>query len=236
MNSRTIRYLTKCAIDAYDAPIKDIVQLLDSDKQNRGYMIADDAGVLVAISGTQSKEDFIIDCKVIQEHENGGMVHSGFWDEYEAIRDQVFDFLNKNKDATVRFTGHSLGAAIATYATEEAVTILKRDVQLLTLGSPRPGDCDFAQGFNEVVKDVMRIVHRFDIVPRIPKINAMHVAFPLHLDSDGSVIDEAVGLFQRTRRDLRIAIADVTGEALRDHYRPSYLSAVESYLSSFSST
>jgi pimeloyl-ACP methyl ester carboxylesterase len=235
MNRNTVRYMAKCAVDCYDAPVHGTLQLLDNAGNNRGYMLADGFGIMIAVSGTQSKRDFLIDCEVLQEHANGGGVHSGFWDEYEEIRDQVLGFISDNRNLPVMACGHSLGGAIATFVAEEAATICQRKVQLLTLGSPRPGNADFAQGFNMAVKDCLRIVHRWDFVPRIPKIDASHVGTLLHLDEAGRLIPEPTTFWQRAARDARIALADLIGQALRDHRSPRYLDVTERYLSGLGS-
>jgi predicted lipase len=230
MNSLDTLALVQHSCDAYDAPWKGTEQLLDDDGQNRGYMQLDSRGVMIAISGTQSKKDFLTDMEVLQEHEQGGMVHSGFWEEYEQIQGQILAFIRSHPMAPVRLTGHSLGGALATYATEDAANLENREVKLVTIGSPSPGDMRYCARFNGLVKNSVRIVHGWDFVPRLEKINAQHVNGLLHIDNWGRPIRQPETFGQQLVRDAENIFADVVGWGLRDHDRHLYLESVNRFM------
>lgn len=78
----------------------------------------------------------------------------------------------QRKDRCLYFTGHSLGAAIATLAAYEFHRLESRaPVALYTFGSPRSGGTDFARyvGSNTEYQ-IYRIVNSADIVTRVPPL------------------------------------------------------------------
>jgi hypothetical protein len=91
----------------------------------------------------------------------GGNVHSGFaralldvWQGVDAALDQISDY-------KLLFTGHSLGAALATLAAS-----LERPKALYTIGSPRVGDQAFVDKLQGL--DNHRYVDCCDLVTRVP--------------------------------------------------------------------
>ena len=111
------------------------------------------------------------------------VVHSGFGDDYDSIRDNLWNLVTmarlKYPEYSLHFTGHSLGGALATLASLEAVYSLKYDnVTIVTFGSPRVGGVMFAYTWNTLLSSrSLRLVHEFDLVPHLPpsKIGFSHV-------------------------------------------------------------
>lgn len=69
------------------------------------------------------------------------------------------------------FTGHSLGAALATLASFDAVTsgyLPARHVAVYNFGSPRVGNQALANAITKAIPDFYRVVHWEDIVPHLP--------------------------------------------------------------------
>jgi triacylglycerol lipase len=131
------------------------------------------------------------------ESESGGAVHRGF----HAALDQVWTTMllpclarlgAENPERSVWFTGHSLGAALATLAADRCRTV--RGVY--TFGSPLVGDRSFAQGFPV---NAFRFVHNNDIVPHLPRFGPsatpplirayQHVGQLQYIAADGTVKD-----------------------------------------------
>jgi predicted lipase len=78
------------------------------------------------------------------------MVHGGFYDAYQDISPQVIDavsgYLNQYPSAQISITGHSFGAALATFAAIDIIDRLKpffNQVNFYTFGSPRTGNQAF---------------------------------------------------------------------------------------------
>jgi predicted lipase len=78
----------------------------------------------------------------------GCRVHRGFLESYMQIRDQVLEalvgLLQAHPDAPLLLTGHSLGAALATFAVLDVLHVLNDSVSALyTFGKPRIGNRPF---------------------------------------------------------------------------------------------
>jgi hypothetical protein len=90
----------------------------------------------------------------------GGLVHSG----YKRIFDNFWPELRgllRSLDCPVYYTGHSLGAALATLTAS-----MSPPKALYTFGSPRIGNIAFAKTLQHV--NAYRIVNTYDIVSAIP--------------------------------------------------------------------
>jgi len=102
----------------------------------------------------------------------GATVHKGFYHSYLSIARQVNlaakSLLSSCQKCHIYVTGHSLGAAIATLAAADLYQI-SPDISLYTFGSPRVGDEAFAAYFDKILPDTFRIIHHFDIVPKVPQ-------------------------------------------------------------------
>ncbi|XP_043725654.1 triacylglycerol lipase OBL1-like [Telopea speciosissima] len=96
---------------------------------------------------------------------------------YYLIGDKLRALVEKNKGAKILITGHSLGAALATLFPailihHQQTSILSRLFGVYTFGQPRVGDKQFGSfmetHLNSKFKRYVRVVYRYDIVPRIP--------------------------------------------------------------------
>jgi len=119
---------------------------------------------------------------------HGGKVHGGFkkaLDEVWEGERGLFNYLKKKakNGLTLWFTGHSLGAALATLAWKRYSRHGK--VQgLYTFGSPRVGDRDFGIGFQETY----RFVNNKDIVTMVPPPgDYRHVGCLKHINPRGFI-------------------------------------------------
>ncbi|KAJ3105619.1 hypothetical protein HDU97_007826 [Phlyctochytrium planicorne] len=112
---------------------------------------------------------------------NGIQVHSGFLDTFNELQPLVDKELKRvltSPDAcpkcnTVAFTGHSLGAALATIGTYMYAvngTLGDRKFRLYTFGSPRVGSEGLFKAIEKTGKllEHIRIVNAQDIVPTVP--------------------------------------------------------------------
>ena len=171
----------------------------------------------------------------------GANVHHGF----SAAVDEVWegaglkDFVSNLPSRTIWFTGHSLGAALATLA---AVRSERLD-GLYTFGSPRVGDEGFARAFSRHLSDkgveYFRFVNNRDIVTTVPltsippRITFKHVGTLKHIDARGQ-IHESSTLFERLKNEVRSHLPldpaggldprffDLIPNALEDHVPTLY--------------
>jgi len=108
----------------------------------------------------------------------GGRVHQGFAKALNAVRLDVERSL-RGIGGKVLFTGHSLGAAMATL-----LASAKNPDSLYTFGSPKVGDAGFVGSLNAVTN--RRYVDCCDLVARMPPdaIGYAHVGNPHYIYSD----------------------------------------------------
>ena len=104
----------------------------------------------------------------------GCRVHQGFMDTYNSAKNQVLDairgFHNSHPTAKVYVTGYSLGGAQAVYC---AADLYKAGIQanLMTFGSPRPGNYKFSRYLNSLVTGLnYRITYQGDKISILPPL------------------------------------------------------------------
>jgi len=112
----------------------------------------------------------------LEPWQKGGKVHSGFAHAFAEIWKDLDPPLRR-VDCKILFTGHSLGAAVATLAAS-----LRRPNTLYTFGSPRVGNSDFIAACRDV--NSQRYVDCCDIVTRIPlrEMGYEHVGKAYYID------------------------------------------------------
>lgn len=104
---------------------------------------------------------------------DGCLVHSGFNTGYDEIAATLIDAVKKAHDANptykIVFTGHSLGAAMATLS---AANLRARGyaIDIYSYGSPRVGNRAFAEFVTKQPGTENRLTHGNDPVPRLPPI------------------------------------------------------------------
>ncbi|KAL6897753.1 hypothetical protein ACP4OV_006712 [Aristida adscensionis] len=93
---------------------------------------------------------------------------------YYKLREVLREQLKKHPNANVVVTGHSLGGALAAIfpallAFHGEADILDRLLAVNTYGQPRVGDAAFAAFVRASVPvEPLRVVYRYDVVPRVP--------------------------------------------------------------------
>ena len=164
----------------------------------QGFLAAGETEIVVAFRGTEPSqmEDWATDLNAGLVGGPGGRVHEGFSLALAMVwRDLLAKLLDVRERArlagrrqTLWFTGHSLGAALATLAV--AKLRLERDQPvngLYTFGQPRTGDGDFARSFDaDFGRRTFRVVHNNDVVPRVPPrlVRYSHVGQLIYFDAD----------------------------------------------------
>jgi pimeloyl-ACP methyl ester carboxylesterase len=152
--------------------------------------------VFVSFRGTQADKwrDVVADIEFIPCEWGGpGLVHSGFWEAYASLRDEIGKWLEEQPETSLVITGHSLGAAMATLMAAHHPR-----AQLVTFGSPRVGTTPFAAQF--AGRDVRRYVDCADFVTRVPLPRLLDCT---HLEGE-TYIDSGVGLHRPPPDDSAI--------------------------------
>lgn len=164
-----------------------------SHKGSNVYVTQNADDVVVVCRGTEVKEwnDIRADLSInLYPSRSGiGKVHRGFRTYTDNVWESVREDLTKARMKIVWFTGHSLGAAMATLMARRCV--LQGDLPtpqaLFTYGSPRVGNRTYVNEFNTRL-----IHHRWvndgDIVTKIPFAPFYyHCGTMHHIDSKGKI-------------------------------------------------
>ena len=173
----------------------------DPSKSTKGFFASRSSvapAAIVSFRGTDKDDDRNVrsDEDTLAVARDGYVVHRGFalaldqvWDS--EIKSMLDDFLKVSPAAPIFFTGHSLGAALATIA----VTRFEgNNCALYTIGSPRIGDEAFVRAVLQKTKRVFRFVNGQDIVTQIPPEVPLehyfrHVGNEKYIDRNGVIRD-----------------------------------------------
>ena len=143
-----------------------------------GYNQKDDE-IVVAFRGSDNIVNWISNIDFLQiayKDVTGAKAHRGFYLSYQLVQPQVISavksLLSLHTTAKILVTGHSLGAALATFAALDIKETLnpQRTLRLYNFGSPRTGNQLFADHVMTVLPEgtFFRVVHSNDIVPHLP--------------------------------------------------------------------
>lgn len=173
------------------------------------FVAANDRLAFVAFRGTQSGARSLKDIRqivldveddghfLLAPFATGGSVHRGFAGAVGAVWEDAglsSHLAGLAPGRALWFTGHSLGAAVATVAAVLCEQAGMRVGGLYTYGSPRVGDAEFAVRFREFFpgdagRDYQRFANERDIVARVPPepFGYRHVGASHHIEADGTI-------------------------------------------------
>jgi predicted lipase len=152
----------------------------------------------IVFRGTEGYDDVKIDLMELQEPLFPGnkkvLVHRGFLKQLRSIFGELLDTIDKSMVSvhTVQFSGHSLGAALATLAAGIFSPIIRSKsgiVKCHTIGCPRIGNAAFVDWFSGLVDESYRFLNFKDPVPLLP-VNGYykHINGGYEIDSNCNVI------------------------------------------------
>jgi len=160
--------------------------------------------------------------------ETQGKVHDGFKDELDKIYPLILEWLGSKRDKTVIITGHSLGAAMASLFAAR-LHQMDIDVELYTFGSPRVGNKEWAEQFENI--KAYRFVNNNDLVCRVPTgLYYQHVGETCYFSYKGNLMQNA-SAWQRFTDRIRSRVRVITKlevfDSLYDHNIPKYQKRVK---------
>jgi hypothetical protein len=140
---------------------------------------------VVAFRGTDKEDptDLVADADAFPSHWQGeGKVHEGFAAALAELEPRLSDRL-KSVQCRLVFTGHSLGAAMATL-----MASLHQPDALFTIGSPLVGDAAFLATLSNLENH--RFVDCCDLVTRVPPeiLGYRHLGKPTYIAENRQVI------------------------------------------------
>jgi len=163
-----------------------------------GYLTTPTPTIVAVFRGTENVKGWISDGNVIQEafpYCAGCSVHQGFWNAYKGGAPQVYELIDEavakcGEACPVIFTGHSLGAALATLASfDVSVRNSSLNISLFNFGSPRVGNPQFASALvSKLFSQTYRYTHSRDLVPMVPyqAENYHHITEEIWQDPNGA--------------------------------------------------
>ena len=135
----------------------------------QAFLAKNDEFAVLSFRGTQPDkwEDVRTDLRVLKLRTIDGRVHIGFKNAFDDVKDAITEELRKHLGKMPLYiTGHSLGAALATVATQEIEEEFNDLVAACyTFGSPRVGDGKYEKA---IKVPFYRIVNTTDIVTLLP--------------------------------------------------------------------
>lgn len=160
-----------------------------------------DGYAVLAFRGTEvtKRQDVVIDARAMRVSILEGRVHTGFRVAYDSVAKEIEESVLKLKDTPLYITGHSLGAALATVATqrlEHNPRIREIIAACYTFGSPRVGNTHYDIEFKS---PIYRVVNTTDIVTVIPLLamGYIHIGDIRFLGSGDGEFRRGIPIFRR---------------------------------------
>lgn len=163
-------------------------------KHTQVFLAGNQDMIVVAFRGTEPHmlQDWMTDIRLRKKRGPYGKVHRGFLGAFRAVWPEVSHTLRKwqTQAQSLWFTGHSLGAALATLGVATLGEEAKPVHGLYTFGQPRVGGKTFARNFNlDFQSRTFRFVNNNDVVTRVPtrRMGYRHIGQVLVFDSRGNL-------------------------------------------------
>ena len=147
--------------------------------------------VVIALRGTATPLEWLENFRAtltpipgaeLSDDDQAPMVETGFLSLYTAgskslqdsIREEISRILRRypNEPLSITFTGHSLGAALATLAAYDIKTTFEQTplVTVISFGGPRVGNRSFRSLVEKQGVKILRIVNPSDLITKLPGI------------------------------------------------------------------
>ena len=191
----------------------------------------------MAFRGTNEGQDWIDNLDAFAIDALFGQFHRGFWKSVEDVwhpMDARCRELQHKRRRPVFFTGHSLGGAMATIAAAKYIHEDKPFTGVYTFGQPRAMTRATARVFNMECKErFFRFHNNNDIVTRVPArlMGYSHVGSYLYISQEKKIFREPGFWFKFLDccEGAFNAMKETGVDAVQDHGRDKYLSAVEAW-------
>jgi len=212
----------------------------------RGYIGANENGIVLAFRGTDDVTDWLINLNVVQIEDHGALVHRGFcqalttvWPRIEAKLLALLD----HRPRKIWITGHSLGGALATLTALRIQRMGIGQLETFTFGQPRVGDRVMA---GQITSPFYRFAYYADPVCMAPftvprAMQYKHAGTLKQIDAAGQIVDKDSHFLTRVLSKILSAtqVADdflnsdlksFLTRRINDHYMANYIEKIENNL------
>jgi predicted lipase len=204
------------------------------ETDTQAFLVSNGEYAVLAFRGTEvtKKTDITTDIKATKVSIIEGRVHRGFLEGYNSIKDDILEALKKVLGLPIYITGHSLGAALATVATNyleneiiKGVPIRDQIAACYTFGSPRVGNKQYDSDFKS---PIYRMVNTTDIVTVVPLLamGYIHIGDVRFLGPSMGNIRRGIPILQRIYFFLMAAFR-LFGPLVGDHAIDLYRKKLE---------
>jgi predicted lipase len=160
--------------------VKQVVNLRQHISVYYGFLLTSPKMNILMFRGTQRQLEWLENILAVQEDyvhpTNGtviGKVHSGIYDFYQthlakSVK-EVVQSLDPKQPLII--SGHSLGAALATFAALDLALVLPKlqpNIQVYTYAGPRLGNKAFVEAHSQLLPNHYRITNLADMIPMLP--------------------------------------------------------------------
>ena len=206
-------------------------RFFDRKKSTQAALVEGPGFHVLAFRGTIGLRDWVEDAKVkLDPFADGQKVHHGFNEALNEVWSEVEPEL-RTIATPLFFTGHSLGAALATLAGARATANLP--LAVYAFGSPRVGNKKFAQAYPA---RLYRVVNNRDLVATVPpeSLHYAHAGELHYVTSDKRLLTNPSSkerLFDALRDDDTFSLfkQDVIPEQIADHAPVNYVAWMQRF-------
>jgi len=149
----------------------------------------------IAFRGTENISNLIDDakfskdsfnkCKDCEIHHGFNLLYSNTKEVFMMVFNEVY---NNNEVEKVVLTGHSMGGPLAMLGSIDVKEKISADVdlKLITFGSPRLGEENFINYFDNLIKHHYRVTYKDDPVITVPPtlFGFKHIGYEIHITND----------------------------------------------------
>jgi hypothetical protein len=199
-----------------------LIDTFNSDKTGtQAFLASREDFAVLAFRGTERNwRDLQTDIRARRLKTSSGRIHAGFTQAYESVAKQIENSLAKVRGLPLYITGHSLGGALATVATQNLESNPKFEFEIAacyTFGSPRVGNAEYDPN---IKSSFFRIVNTTDIVTVIPLLTMgfVHVGDIRFLERRNELFRRGIPFFRRLFA-FAIAFSNLVGDHGIDKYR-----------------
>jgi predicted lipase len=172
-------YCTELCKLSYSNNRKNSLFISNVNTDSQCYIDFSGINAFITFRGTTSLDDWKhdADTRTVNPQDNI-RIHKGFYDQYMSVKNKIYRAIRNIRTDNIYISGHSLGGALAYVCAVDIHLATKNpNINVLTIGSPRPGNKDFANYFNKNIKHSVRYKNKGDIITKMPlrsKFNHVH--------------------------------------------------------------